>query len=197
VTDETLVVNREGLALLVVDVQHRAVTLGPYCGETVINNITALISACRTNNVEVIHVQHDGGPGSECEAGSEAWEIHGSVRPEAHEKVIHKKYNSAFRDTDLREHLERQGVTTLIVVGIQTEYCVDTTIRVGFEYGFAIIAPEMTNTTYDNGELTGGQIYELHNRQIFDGRFATVCSMQAVLQAIRNGDGFVDRPAKA
>ena len=140
--------------------------------------------------MEVIYVQHDGETGSAVEAGSKGWEIHKAVSPDRGEKIVRKQFNSAFRETDLRAYLDEQGIGTLIVVGIQTEHCVDTTIRVAFEYGFAVIVPEMTNTTYDSGELTASQIYEWHNRQIFEGRFAAMRSMAETLEAVGNGGRF-------
>ncbi len=97
---------------------------------------------------------------------------------------MRKRFNSAFRQTDLLSHLERRGVSDLIIVGLQTEYCVDTTIRVAFEFGFSIVVPEMTNTTFDNGEISAEQIYDLHNRRVFAGRFAEVMTMSEALSAV-------------
>ena len=179
-----------GTALLVVDVQQGAVARGPYRGDVVLANIASLIAACRTAGVEVIHVQHDGQPGEDEEPGTPGWEIHEAVRPASGEKLVRKSFNSAFRGTDLRAYLQERGVGTLILVGIQTEYCVDTTCRVAFEHGFVVVMPEMTNTTFDNGEISGRQIHDLHNRRIFEGRFATVPSMEETLRAVGNGGGF-------
>jgi nicotinamidase-related amidase len=150
----------------------------------VLGNIALLITTCRSAGVEVIHVQHEDEPGSALAPGTPGWEIHASVRPAPGEKVVRKRFNSAFRGTDLRSHLEERGIRTLIMVGIQTEYCVDTTCRVAFEHGFEVVMPEMTNTTYDNGDLSAVQIHEYHNRRIFEGRFATMPSMPEVLEAI-------------
>ncbi|MEE9207358.1 MAG: cysteine hydrolase family protein [Gemmatimonadota bacterium] len=179
-----------GIAVLVVDVQDGAVALGPYCGEVVIDNIVKLIAASRAAGVEVIYVQHDGEPGEELAPGSKGWEIHAAVRPESEERIVRKRFNSAFRETDLQLYLEERGIGTLILVGMQTEYCIDTTCRVAFENGFAVVMPEMTNTTYDNGELTARQIYEYHNRRIFEGRFATLRSMSETLRVIGSGGDF-------
>lgn len=63
-------------------------------------------------------------------------------------------------------------------MGIQTEYCVDTTCRVAFELGYRVVMPEMTNTTYDSGLLTAALIHAHHNREIFVGRFASVPPME-------------------
>ncbi len=177
-------------ALLVVDVQEAAVALGPYLGDVVLENIARLIEACRTAGLEVIYVQHEEDPGSDFEPGTKGWEIHSKVRPDSGEKIVRKRFNSAFRQTGLQDYLEERAIGTLIVVGIQTEYCIDTTIRVAFEKGFAVVVPEMTNTTFDNGELSASQICDYHNRRIFDGRFAALRSMGETLQAVGNGGRF-------
>jgi len=177
-------------ALLVVDVQNAAVARSPYLGDSVLANIARLIAACRTAGVEVIHVQHDGEPGDENEPGGEGWQIHAAVRPDPGEKIVRKRFNSAFRETDLRSYLVDRHIGALILVGIQTEYCIDTTCRVAFENGFSVVLPERTNTTFDNGDLTASQIYEHHNRRIFDGRFATLRSLPDTLEAVRYGRSF-------
>ncbi len=171
-------------ALLVVDVQAAAVARGPYRGDEVLRNIASLVSACRAAGVEVIYVQHDGEPGEEEEPGTPGWEIHHPIAPEPGEKVVRKRFNSAFRQTDLRPYLDQRGIGRLIVVGIQTEYCIDTTCRVAFEHGYALVMPELTNTTFDNGELTAQQIYEYHNQRIFKDRFAATWTMAETLEAI-------------
>lgn len=173
-----------GLALLIVDVQAGAVARGPYEGDLVLANIERLVDSCRANAVEVIYVQHDGLPGEEEEPGTPGWEIYDGIAPRPLERVIRKTSNSAFRGTDLRAHLEERGVQTLIVVGIQTEYCVDTTVRVAFEHGFDVLLPEMTNTTFDRGELSARQIHDHYHREIFDGRFGGVVSMDRALDLI-------------
>lgn len=107
-----------------VDLQHAAVALSPYRGDIVLENISRLIAACRTAGVEVIYVQHDEKPGTDGDPGSKGWEIHAAVLPTPEEKIVRKRFNSAFRETDLQAYLDERDIGTLIVVGIQTEYCV-------------------------------------------------------------------------
>ena len=167
-----------GVALLVVDVQQGAVDRGPWRAAELMGNIASLIAACRGSGVEVVYVQHDGKPGEDEEPGTPGWEIAADIRPGPGERVVRKRFNSAFRETDLRAYLEDRGVGTLLVVGIQTEYCVDTTIRVAFEHGFEVVVPEMTNSTFDSGGLTAAQIHHLINRRILAGRFARAMSLE-------------------
>ena len=182
----------DSTALLVVDVQDGAVVHRPHRIQETIANIASLIEECRSAGVEVIHVQHDGRAGEEDEPGTPGWQIHAAVAPTPTERVIRKAHNSAFRDTELRSYLASRGIERLIVVGIQTEYCVDTTCRVAFEHGFEVIVPEGTNTTWDNGDVSGQQIFELVNRRILDGRFARLLPVHDVLAAIRGDGRFTD-----
>lgn len=168
-------------ALLVVDVQEAAVARGPYRVEEVLGNIASLVGACRSAGVEVVYVQHDGLPGEDEEPGTQGWEIHAPIGPAPGERVLRKRFNSAFRSTDLRSYLRGRGVETLLVVGIQTEYCVDTTCRVAFEHGFTVVVPEMTNTTFDNGDVPAWHVHEMVNRRILAGRFALAPTMGEAL----------------
>ncbi|MGL5576693.1 MAG: isochorismatase family protein [Sarcina sp.] len=107
-----------------------------------------------------------------------------SVESKENETVISKNFNSSFRRTKLKEYLDNQGIKTLIITGMLTECCIDTTIRVGFEYGFDIIIPEKTNATFDRETITGKEIYEYHNFVLFKDRFAKVESLDVVLKLI-------------
>ena len=177
-------------ALVIVDVQEAAISRGPYRKDEVVENIAALLDVSRGSGVEVVYVQHDGASGDEYEPGTPGWEIYRAIEPKPGEKVVRKRFNSGFRETGLRAHLEERGVGTIVLVGIQTEYCVDTTCRVAFEFGFDIVIPEMTNTTYDTDELSARQIHDHYNRRIWDGRFATVRTMADTLKALDGGGGF-------
>ncbi len=170
------------MALLVVDVQEGLVTENPFDKENTINNIELLIKKCRFNNVEVIYVRHDGGKGDELEFGSKGWQIYNQVAPKYGEKIIEKRYNSAFKETELKEYLNEKDIDTIVLVGMQTEYCIDTTCKVAFEYNFKVIIPEETNTTFDNKYMNGRGIYEYYNFNIWKNRFATLEKVQDVIK---------------
>jgi Amidases related to nicotinamidase len=46
-----------------------------------------------------------------------------------------KNVNSAFRDTGLLDYLHEKEEDTIIIVGLQTDYCIDATVKCGFEHG--------------------------------------------------------------
>ena len=172
----------KNIGLLIVDVQEALVNGNPFNKETTINNIELLIKECRANNVEVIYVRHDGGTGDELEQGTKGWQIYNQIAPIDGEKIIEKRHCSSFRNTELQSYLNEKNIETIILVGMQTEYCIDTTCKVAFEHGFNVIIPEESNTTLDNESMSGKDIYEYYNFKIWNNRFATVKKLQDVIK---------------
>ncbi|NFA60194.1 cysteine hydrolase [Clostridium sporogenes] len=177
-------------ALLVVDVQNALVSAKPFVIEEVINNIKALIEVCRKNNIHIIYIQHNGELGSELEPHTDGWKIYKDIIPNGNEKIISKRYNSAFKSTNLKEYLDNKNINQLIITGMQTEYCIDSTCKVAFEYGFKVIIPEKTNTTFDNGNISAEDLYKFYNFNIFNNRFATVESIENIINEIKSKGDF-------
>lgn len=173
------------LALLVIDVQTGLVDYGPYNCDVFLNNLKQLIGTCRDSNVEVIYVRHGSEVGKLLEPGCNSWQIYSEVEPFQGEMIIDKQYSSAFRKTNLKDYLNIKEINKLMVTGMQTDYCVDTTIKVAFEYGYDIVIPKMANTTFNNGSISGKDIYELYNERIFDGRFGQLVEMDDALIMIK------------
>ena len=95
-----------------------------------------------------------------------------------------KQYNSAFLKTDLNEYLKEKNVNTIILTGLQTEYCMDATCKRAFERGFNVIIPEQSNTKFDNEYLTGEKLYEFFNYKIWNNCFAHVMTLDEVIKII-------------
>lgn len=170
--------------LLVVDVQTALIKRKPYNKQKVIDNIKELISTARDNEVEVIYVRHDVKREKQLESETGEWEIYKDIAPNSGEMVFNKRYNSAFYKTGLKEYLESKGVDTIILVGLQTEYCIDATCKSAFEHGYKVIIPEETNTTFDNEYLPANKLYEFYNFKIWNRRFADVLQVEEVIQII-------------
>jgi nicotinamidase-related amidase len=174
----------DNVALLVVDVQTGLIEDHPYNEKKVIDNIKKIISFARDNKKEVIYVRHDDGKGEKLEYGAVGWQVYEEIAPNNNEKIFDKQYNSAFVKTGLKEYLNSREINTIILVGLQTEYCIDSTCKSAFEHGYKIIIPEETNTTFDNEYLSGEKLYEFYNYKIWNKRFANVLSVEEVIKIL-------------
>src|SRR5260370_22217458 len=100
-------------------------------------NIARLLAAWRKTGRPIIHVQHlSKEPQSPLRPGQPGVEIKDEVRPLPGEPVVQKSVSSAFIGTTLGTDLRRRGLTTLVVVGMQTNLCVSTTVRTAGNVGF-------------------------------------------------------------
>jgi nicotinamidase-related amidase len=175
----------ENTLLLIVDVQNAIADQKPYLFEEVISNIRLLLEVSRQFHKPVIFIQHDDGIGSELEINSRGWEIVKEIAPLPGERVIPKRFNSAFRETSLEKELNEMKIKKLIIVGLQTEFCIDTTIRVAFEKGFEVILPENTHSTIDGKFLSAREII-MHHNHLFNNRFGRIVKMDEVVNNLRN-----------
>jgi nicotinamidase-related amidase len=134
-----------------------------YAAESLIARISDLIARARAVGVPIIYVQHCGAEGQIDEPGTPAWEIHPAIAPAAGEPVVQKRHPDAFQETTLRELLESRGIKRLVLTGMQTEYCVDTTCRRAYSLGYDVVLAEDAHSTWDTEHLTAPQIIAHHN----------------------------------
>jgi len=73
--------------------------------------------------------------------GTEAVEVDDRVAPEGEERVVLKKYASAFFGTDLATELTTHGVDTLVIAGVTTSGCVRATAVDSLQHGYRTIVP--------------------------------------------------------
>lgn len=140
-------------ALVIIDVQV-GLMAETYRRDEVLQNISSLLEQARSTDTPVIYVQHDGPKGHGLEVGTPNWHIHPAIAPQAGEPVIHKLASDSFYETPLHEELQKRGIQRLVVVGGQTEYCVDTSIRRATTFGYDVILVGDAHTTDDyEGEL--------------------------------------------
>jgi len=173
------------MILLVVDTQKGIMDERLFAFEKVRDNIRQLILAARTNGVEVIFVRHDDGPGTGFSVGDEDFEIFDGFAPLEGEKIFDKKVNSAFdRSTGLLEYLNGRNEKSVMVVGLQTNFCIDATIKTGFDNGLKMIVPEYTNSTFDNEYMKKEVCYHYYNEFIWPDRFAECISMDDAIRQL-------------
>ncbi|OCA97965.1 cysteine hydrolase family protein [Clostridium beijerinckii] len=170
------------MVLLVVDTQKLITNEKLYNFNAFVSNVEKIISAARKNDIEIIYIRHDDGPGSELTKGTDGFEVYEKFQPISNEKIFDKKVNSAFKGTGLLEYLMDKDEKDIIIVGIQTDLCVDATIKCGFEHGFNMIVPAYANTTVDNKFMSAEQTYKYYNEFIWNGRYAEYITMDETIR---------------
>lgn len=175
------------MVLLVVDTQRGCFNESLYAFETVKENIKKLIAEARANKIEVVYVQHDDGPGTDLEKGKDNYEIFDEFAPVDGEKRFEKNVNSSFHAmTGLTDYLMSKNEKDIITVGVSTDYCLDATVKSGFEQGFHIIIPAYANSTYDNPYFDKEAAYKYFNEFMWPVRYAQTVSVEEAIEMMRN-----------
>lgn len=170
------------MTLLVIDTQKGITDSRLYGFETLRANIKALIARAREEGVEVIYVRHDDGPGTGFSVGDDEFQIFEEFAPLEGERVYDKRVNSALHPSvGLSAYLAEKGDKRLMVVGLQTDFCIDATIKSGFDLGYEMIVPEGTNSTFDNAYLDQGTAWRFFNEYVWPGRYARCVPMEEAM----------------
>lgn len=172
------------MILLVIDMQKGIVDEDLYAFDTFMDRTVRLIDAARKNNVEVVFVQHDAGKGSGLSVGDEAFEIIDRIKPAQGEKVYVKTINSCFGNKDFKQYMKSLEDKRLMIVGLQTNYCIDATVKSAFERDYEVIIPEGTNSTFDNDYMTGETAVRYYNEDVWEG-LADVVPFEEALEMIQ------------
>ncbi len=151
----------EGTALLVIDMQVGLVA-GAYRAGEVLGTIATLLAKARSSGTPVVYLQHESDEFEPLKRGTPTWQIHPDIAPAEGESVISKRASDSFYQTPLRRELEAKGVRHIVVTGMMTEACVDTTSRAAISLGYDVTLVEDGHTTW-NGRLPAAQIIEHHN----------------------------------
>ena len=168
------------MILLVIDMQKGLVDEDLYDYESFTENVKKLIDAARNNNVEVIYFRHDAGPGSGFSAGDESFEIAEGFEPAPGEKVFDKTINSCFGNKEFKAYMKQQEDRRLMIAGLQTNYCIDATVKSAFERGYEVIIPEGSNSTFDNNYMTGETTVRYYNEDVWEELVESVTLDEAI-----------------
>jgi nicotinamidase-related amidase len=117
----------------------------------------------------------------ELKLGTEAVEVDDRVAPEGDERVVLKKYASAFFGTDLQTELTTNGVDTLVITGVTTSGCVRATAVDSLQHGYRTVVP---------ADAVGDRAEGPHRANLFDidAKYGDVVSTDAVLEHLSTND---------
>lgn len=169
-------------ALLLIDIQNDYFAGGTMTlvgAEQAAEHAARLLKHFRDRSLPVFHIQHiatragatfflPGTPGAE---------IHASVKPTDAEAVTVKHFPNSFRETTLLEALRAAQVSKLVIAGMMTHMCVDTTVRAAADLGFGCTLAGDACATRDlvyAGERVDARQVQLAYLAGLNGAFAAV-----------------------
>ena len=176
------------MKLIVIDMQKALLVEELYNVENVIANVKKLIETARENGIEVIFVQHDAGEGTGFSLGDEGFAIADEIAPQPGEKVFVKTINSCFGNKDFAAYLEASKEEDLMIVGLQTNFCIDATVKSAFERGYYVAVPEGAHSTFDNPYMNGETTCAYYFHEVWPGLFADCVSMDDALEMLKHPD---------
>ena len=133
-------VDSKQACLLVIDLQNYFKQIV----KPVLRNVLKVIHSCRKTNLPIIFTQHghtdpqrDGGAlqrwwGEVILAGTDDWKFLPEVPIKEEDIILPKKRYSAFFETDLDEKLRSRGIKDILISGVMTNLCCETTARDAF-----------------------------------------------------------------
>ena len=175
-------------ALVIVDIQNDYFPGGKMELEGAVaagRNARMLLLAFREKGLPVFHLQHiSSRPGATFFLpNTPGAEIHELVTPISGEAVIRKSFPNGFRGTDLQKHLEQNGATRLVIAGMMTHMCIDTTVRAAFDLGFQCDLAEdacATKALSFGSEMIPARQVHLAFVSALQGIFATVSNAREI-----------------
>jgi nicotinamidase-related amidase len=178
-------------ALLVIDVQesfrHR-----PYWSDAdvpeFVRQLQSLIDGCVARRVPVVQILHTEDDGAF--ALSSGWVTTMAPLTIAPDFVFQKRYHSALAGTPLAGWLNERGIRRVIVSGIRTEQCCETTARHAFDSGFEVDYVTDATLTFAMTHPRTGRAFsaaEIKERTelVLSGRFARIASVDEALAGVK------------
>ena len=174
-------------ALIIIDVQ-QSFTQMPFWTQDDLpafqSALLTLEQGCRARQVPVVHIFHCGTSGAFAPES-------GFVKPldwltSTSDVRFDKHTHNAFTDTGLDLWLRRRGIQKLIITGIRTEQCCETTARVGSDLGYSVDFVTEATLTFPmthagSGVTFSAQDIKTHTELVLQDRFARIVDVQTCL----------------
>ena len=168
--------NEPKTALLIIDIQEfyfPGEGPGLLNAEETSEKASEILKIFRENEQLVIHVRH------KSESG---FEIHDNVKPTQDEKLITKEEINSFNGTDLLEYLKNNKVERLVIVGMQTQMCVEAATRAAYDFGYECIVIDDACTTrdlkYKDTFIKATEVHESTLATMIGGGYAKVIDLE-------------------
>jgi ureidoacrylate peracid hydrolase len=187
------------IALVNVDIQNVFVEGAPD-GLIVLERINRLAAVCRAAGIVVFHLRHtlpvgvDGGVLAEIfpvvnqgflDRNSQTASFHKDLIIDPYDILVEKPHYGGFYDTNLELLLRRQGIDTIIITGIETNVCCETTAREAMMRDFRVFFLSDGTTTAGVQGMTPEEVQRA-SLATLRNNFAQVLSVDEMIQKIKN-----------
>ncbi|RZT39225.1 nicotinamidase-related amidase [Cupriavidus agavae] len=154
-------------ALIVIDVQ-QGLCEGEHAGvgwQEMVGRINGVAARARAAGMPVIFVQHESASDF-LKFGSPRWQLAPGLAAQASDLRVRKTTPDSFHNTELAARLEQHGIEELVICGMQSQFCVDTTTRRALALGYPVTLVEDGHTTVAGDDLSAAQIVRHHNQTL-------------------------------
>ncbi|MCK9403431.1 MAG: cysteine hydrolase [Chitinophagaceae bacterium] len=181
-------------ALILIDIQKAFDDIEYWGGQR--NNLNAeknaneLLNFWREQKLPIFHVKHcSTNPTSRLAEGNVGNDFKDIVQPIGGEPIIKKNVNSAFIGTDLKEQLDNEGITQIVIVGLTTDHCVSTTTRMAGNYGYETYLVSDATAAFNKKGIEGQEFSAelIHETALasLNEEFATVLTTQQIKDKLK------------
>lgn len=159
-------------ALVIIDLQK-----GVCFGKEEIFNLASMIEKVNQRISEyskgeklIIFVQHND---DVLVRESEQWQILTELDQEKANYLVQKTHANSFYRTELKNILEQHTIHSLEILGAQTEFCIDTTVKFAHGLGYKLQMMKGATTTFDNTFMSAEKTISFYE-SIWEHRFLTL-----------------------
>ncbi|UFH50770.1 cysteine hydrolase family protein [Pseudomonas sp. KNUC1026] len=135
----------------------------PWQGAALLDRINRLLAKAHAAEVPVLLARHVGPAGSPLDPAGTLTQLLPELALRGDEWVFEKQRPNAFHATALLEHLQGLGASQLLVAGMKTQVCVDSTCRAARDLGVEVLLVADAHGCCDTPELPAERIIAHHN----------------------------------
>ncbi|SDN47741.1 Nicotinamidase-related amidase [Psychrobacillus sp. OK028] len=152
-------------ALLIIDAQQELIEGNDQEGsvfqkEQLIENINLVIAKATESDALVVFVRDT----DVAEGKGEGFQVHQDITIPTDSKTFNKAATNSFYGTGLKEFFKEQEINHLVIMGCQTEHCIDTAVRTATVSQFDVTLVGDGHSTKGSSVLTAEQIINHHNK---------------------------------
>ncbi len=181
-------------ALILIDIQNDYFPGGKYelfHSEQALTCVERALKEYRSRELPIYFIQHVNlkQDAAFFSPNTKGVEIHQTITPRSDEKVLVKHYPDAFIETGLSDELQKQGISQLVICGMMSQMCIDTTVRAAQSYGLSVTllsdACAAKELVWKDKVISADTVHNVIMASL-DGTFASVVQTEEFLANIEN-----------